>query len=45
MRLVNHFFNKKITFVDDIAHWKEKDYRATPFEFIGTRGGDCEDFP
>jgi len=44
MRLVNHFFNKKITFVDDIVHWKEEDYWATPFEFIGTKGGDCEDF-
>lgn len=44
MHLVNHFFNKKITFVDDIIHWKEKDYWATPVEFIGTRGGDCEDF-
>lgn len=44
MRLVNHFFNKKITFVDDIVHWKEKDYWATPIEFIGTKGGDCEDF-
>jgi len=44
MRLVNHFFNKKIRFVDDIIHWQEKDYWATPIEFIGTRGGDCEDF-
>ncbi|PKG37534.1 transglutaminase [Psychromonas sp. Urea-02u-13] len=44
MRLVNHFFNKKISFVDDIVHWKEEDYWATPFEFIGTKGGDCEDF-
>jgi len=44
MRLVNHFFNKKITFVNDIIHWKEKDYWATPLEFIGTQGGDCEDF-
>jgi predicted transglutaminase-like cysteine proteinase len=44
MRLVNHFFNKQVTFVDDIIHWKEKDYWATPIEFIGTRGGDCEDF-
>jgi len=44
MRLVNYFFNKRIKFVDDIVHWNEKDYWATPIEFIGTRGGDCEDF-
>lgn len=44
LRLVNHFFNKKIKFVDDIKHWKVKDYWATPLEFIGTQGGDCEDF-
>jgi len=44
LRLVNHFFNKKIKFVDDIAHWHQKDYWATPIEFIGTQGGDCEDF-
>jgi predicted transglutaminase-like cysteine proteinase len=44
MRLVNHFFNKKIKFIDDIDHWKEEDYWATPLEFIGTQGGDCEDF-
>jgi len=44
LRLVNHFFNKKIKFVDDIVHWQQKDYWATPVEFIGTQGGDCEDF-
>lgn len=44
LRLVNHFFNTKIAFVDDIDHWKKKDYWATPVEFIGTKGGDCEDF-
>jgi predicted transglutaminase-like cysteine proteinase len=44
LRLVNHFFNIQIRFVDDIVHWREKDYWATPIEFIGTRGGDCEDF-
>ena len=44
LRIVNNFFNKKIKFVDDIDHWNEKDYWATPTEFIGTKGGDCEDF-
>ncbi len=40
---VNLFFNK-IKFIDDILHWKKKDYWATPVEFISSRGGDCEDF-
>ena len=40
---VNDFFNQ-MEFVDDITHWGEKDYWATPIEFLGTRGGDCEDF-
>lgn len=40
---VNLFFNQ-MEFVDDINHWGEKDYWATPIEFLGTQGGDCEDF-
>lgn len=40
---VNTFFNR-IQFVDDIVHWKQKDYWATPVEFLSTNGGDCEDF-
>lgn len=40
---VNQFFNQ-MQFVDDIDHWGEKDYWATPIEFLGTQGGDCEDF-
>ena len=31
-------------FVEDIDHWGNKDYWATPIEFLGTQGGDCEDF-
>ena len=41
---VNNFFNSSFKFVDDMEHWNEKDYWATPFEFIGTGAGDCEDF-
>jgi predicted transglutaminase-like cysteine proteinase len=26
------------------VHWKQKDYWATPIEFLSTNGGDCEDF-
>jgi predicted transglutaminase-like cysteine proteinase len=40
---VNNFFNQ-MDFVDDIDHWGKEDYWATPIEFLGTRGGDCEDF-
>jgi predicted transglutaminase-like cysteine proteinase len=40
---VNQFFNQ-LEFVDDSVHWGEKDYWATPIEFLGTQGGDCEDF-
>ena len=40
---VNAFFNE-LNFVSDIAHWGREDYWATPVEFLGTNGGDCEDF-
>jgi predicted transglutaminase-like cysteine proteinase len=40
---INRFFNE-IQFVDDITHWGQRDYWATPIEFLGTNGGDCEDF-
>ncbi len=40
---VNTFFNR-IDFVDDIVHWREVDYWATPVEFLATGAGDCEDF-
>lgn len=40
---VNNFFNQ-VRFLDDIDHWKQKDYWATPLEFLISNGGDCEDF-
>jgi predicted transglutaminase-like cysteine proteinase len=40
---INRFFNR-VEFVDDIKHWRKKDYWATPIEFLATDGGDCEDF-
>jgi len=43
LRRVNDFFNEQL-FVDDILHWGEKDYWATPLEFLATGAGDCEDF-
>lgn len=41
--LVNDFFNR-VDFVDDIIHWKKKDYWATPIELLATNAGDCEDY-
>jgi predicted transglutaminase-like cysteine proteinase len=40
---INQFFNQ-MNFVDDIRLWGKKDYWATPLEFLGSSGGDCEDF-
>jgi predicted transglutaminase-like cysteine proteinase len=40
---VNSFFNM-FRFIDDIKLWGEENYWATPMEFIGVNGGDCEDF-
>ena len=40
---INRFFNR-FDFVDDIIHWNEKDYWATPIELIATGAGDCEDY-
>lgn len=40
---VNDFINQ-LVFVDDIVHWKQEDYWATPLQSIVTNGGDCEDF-
>ena len=41
---VNHFFNKSITYQDDLLLWGKKDYWASPVETIGRGKGDCEDF-
>lgn len=40
---VNDFFNR-IRYSLDIKHWGQNDYWATPFEFMGTGAGDCEDY-
>ncbi|MGS2721173.1 transglutaminase-like cysteine peptidase [Paraglaciecola aestuariivivens] len=40
---VNRFFNL-FRFVDDIDLWGVNNYWATPVEFIGVNGGDCEDY-
>ena len=40
---VNRFFNI-FEFKEDIEHWKQDDYWATPIEFLATNAGDCEDY-
>lgn len=40
---VNRFFNQ-FHYKEDIEQWGQKDYWATPEEFIGVNGGDCEDY-
>ncbi len=43
LEAVNDFFNSMV-FIDDSLLWGSRDYWATPLEFIGVNGGDCEDF-
>ena len=43
LQLVNSFFNR-VRFINDIKHWGQEDYWATPVELLATNGGDCEDF-
>ena len=40
---VNQFFNQ-LRFVNDIDHWRQEDFWATPVEFLASGAGDCEDF-
>ena len=44
IKKVNYFFNKTITYQNDLALWGKKDYWASPAETIGRGKGDCEDF-
>ena len=43
LKYVNDFFNR-VKYITDIKHWRVVDYWATPFEFVGTGAGDCEDY-
>jgi len=43
LRRVNSFFNQ-VPFISDLRHWGVEDYWATPVEFLGSFGGDCEDY-
>lgn len=40
---VNDFWNK-VKYRRDSVHWKQNDYWAAPFEFLGSGAGDCEDY-
>lgn len=40
---VNDFWNK-VAYRSDLVHWRKKDYWASPYEFLGTGAGDCEDY-
>jgi predicted transglutaminase-like cysteine proteinase len=43
LKYVNDFFNT-VRYSSDLKHWHKIDYWATPYEFIGTAAGDCEDY-
>ena len=43
LNMVNDFFNR-LPNVEDLEHWGENDYWATPVELLASNGGDCEDF-
>lgn len=43
LEVVNDYFNR-FPYAEDIHQWGQKDYWATPVDFIASNGGDCEDF-
>lgn len=43
VNLVNDFFSK-VTYMEDEAAWGQKDFWATPAEFLAKDKGDAEDF-
>lgn len=44
LKQINDYFNRKISYAEDIDLWGQSDYWATPLETIGREAGDCEDF-
>jgi predicted transglutaminase-like cysteine proteinase len=44
LELINRFFNRSITFVNDHEAWGENDYWASPLETLVKGAGDCEDY-
>lgn len=43
LKAVNDYFNG-VRYMSDIKVYKQKDYWATPWEFLGKDRGDCEDY-
>ena len=43
LRRINRFINR-IPSMDDQTLWGQRDYWATPVEFLVRNGGDCEDY-
>ncbi len=43
LQIVNNYFNK-LSYKSDLNNWNEKDYWATPLEFLSIGAGDCEDY-
>ncbi|MCE2571286.1 transglutaminase-like cysteine peptidase [Motilimonas eburnea] len=40
---INNFFNM-LVYAQDKKLWGQNDYWASPLEFVGAKGGDCEDY-
>ena len=44
LKVVNLFFNKQMTYVEDIDLWHVVDYWEAPVEALWKGAGDCEDY-
>lgn len=44
LQRVNDFFNRKLSYTEDIELWGQSDYWATPLESLAKGKGDCEDY-
>src|SRR5437867_9420471 len=44
LQAINQFFNRRVTYAEDIEVWGQIDYWASPLEMLGQGRGDCEDY-
>jgi len=44
LQKVNQFFNRKLSYTEDIELWGQSDYWATPLESLSKGKADCEDY-
>ena len=44
LKVVNLFFNRQMSYVEDIDLWHVVDYWETPVEALWKGAGDCEDY-